>query len=162
MKQTDNLKLNLFENSDPVLAQYFNENSTKLDAAITEAKALTEARYNANKQSTDALAAKTVTVQTGTFTGNGESTLTVSFNRPAAVVILQYSSNTLLCIRGRSYGVGHLPASGFGGNFFIPGLTWSSDGKTLTMTGLTNSGTMPNLSNTEHFWMAFLCDEISN
>ena len=148
MKQTDNLKLNLFENSDPVLAQYFNENSTKLDAAITEAKALTETRYKANKQSIDSLTVEAVTTEIGTYTGDGSSEKTLTFTKKPLLVFLMHDGVTYLCFRDRACAVSLHPTFNSCVAYTYP-LTWSD-------TSVTISHTVINTENKQYTYLALV------
>ena len=160
MKQTENLGLNLFENTDPVLAENFNANTRKLDAAVTEAKALTESRFSTNKKSISDLAAAAVTVQTGSYTGDGSDARTLTFTRKPAMVIIQYANTTLLCIHGRDYAVALNNVSGYGSVSHPVTAAWDDEGKQLTLTKAVGSNNAANLSNYTYSWIAFLCDTI--
>lgn len=161
MKQTENLGLNLFENTDPVLAENFNANTRKLDAAVTEAKALTESRFSTNKKSISDLAAAAVTVQTGSYIGDGNDVRTLTFPRKPAMVIIHQGNITLLCIHGKAYGVLLNNTSGFGTVSHPVTTTWNDAGKQLTLTKAADlSKNTANITDFAYTWVAFLCDTI--
>ena len=161
MKQTENLGLNLFENTDPVLAENFNANTRKLDTAVTAAKTLTEFRYSTNKQSINDLAAAAVTVQTGSYTGDDSDARTLTFTRKPAMVIIYQGNTTFLCIHNKDYAVALNNVSGYGSVSHPVTAAWNDAGKSLTLAtaaGLSNNAA--NHSNYTYNWMAFLCDTI--
>lgn len=108
MQKTEKLGLNLFERTDPVLAENFNENTNLLEAAIR----------------------KKGTMCYGTWAGDGTGNKTLTFDRKPVLVIVCSKDGVFFCFQGRSLCLYH--------NFTSYAqigrpITWSEDGCTLTL-----------------------------
>ena len=105
--QTPNYALSQWERDDRILMEDFNEDNTKIDAAI---KAEVDARTAADAALQTSLGKKgNVQVQIYTYTGTGtygsEGPCTIPFNgkEPLLVLVLGTNSDDLLLHKGLSY-----------------------------------------------------------
>ena len=108
MTHTTNFNLSQWSKSDRIQMADFNADNAKLDAA---------------------LAALTRRVYTATYTGDGATTLTLTFPAKPAFVIVLTESKLSLMVRGSATGL-YIAGPNFN-DFAVSG--W--DGTTLTITG---------------------------
>lgn len=133
MQKTEKLGLNLFEGTDPVLAESFNENTKKLAEEVS----------------------RRAIVVTGTYTGDDSVTKTFTFDKKPALVLLSSGGTTLLCFHGCETGIGLV--DGYANNVTDNvTLTWDDENNTLTCS---NSKNYYNHKNTVYHCVAFLTDQ---
>ena len=94
MQQTEKYKLNLIESSDPFLPEGLNQNTQKIEDAMTAHEAAVEARMDATDQRVTVLEAHKFAC--GTYTGtNHQVTQTVQLPfTPKAVFIRMFSAGS--------------------------------------------------------------------
>ena len=96
---TTNYNLNLWEANDKFVREEFNENTTKLDAAI---KAEADARSTAVNAINSALSGK-ARIAVGTYTGNDNATQTIYVGFTPRAVLVTYCSGSITTETG-TYG----------------------------------------------------------
>lgn len=139
MQKTKTLGMNLFENEDPVKAEYFNANTEITDAAVAAMQAQM---------------AKHVTVVTGSYTGTGGNTgMTLHFDRKPCFVVIFRGNSFLLCFRELGYGI-QITTSATSCVNFDTHISW--EGSDLVLPA---SGSGFNTSNGTYPYFAFLADE---
>ena len=153
--KTQNLQLNQWVGTDPVIMSDFNADNAKIDAAVqANAEAIAAAKQEAASALAEAMASG-VKIHTGTYTGNdkyGANKTTITFPfQPKLVFISRQSGGDCSgpLINGCSSGLVFL-----GGTYANSlGLTWS--GNTLSIQSNSNSQQQLNINNTKYHYVAF-------
>lgn len=136
--KTANLKLHSWVRTDPVVCEDFNDNFTKLDEAVGT---LRVTRGNCD-------------IYTGSYTGTGTKTLTLTFPRPPVYLTIQKRASNRETYAGfvldGEYFFGHNTNDHYN-RIYISGTT-----VTLQESGsATSSVTTLNMGEVEYFYMAF-------
>ena len=117
--QTSNYGLSQWEATDKVLREEFNQDNAKIDAALAQEKA-------AREEAVAAVAATVLKVATGTYTGDGAASRTITLSFTPKAVLLCTISGVMYVSSGSGYVYGGLALEGH------PVLKATSDGATVT------------------------------
>lgn len=135
MQYTEKLGLNLFEGTDPVLAENFNENTQKIEQQLVQRAYMV----------------------TGTYAGDGSDTITLSFDhKPMMVIVMMdiikstYNGSTSCTIA--FHGIDHALSFSSGSIVGRLSATWDDESNSVTLADY-------NFSGRQHHYIAFLADE---
>ena len=140
MQQTTKYKLNLIEKSDTFSPDPLNQNTQKVENALSAATAHTDAGDRAEasaRASADAALAQRVTaleahhIYVGTYTGNGSTTDGQTINlgfTPAAVLLCNYNTQNFHMLTEENYVAGSSPGTIFYYTRIVEGGFWTKTG----------------------------------